>query len=752
MKGTFFSADFVKDSNGDLRLLELNTDTSVYEDKISDIDLVEFISILQTNSIDTLDIIYKPFIHKGIVEHIKSTIESDATFITTINLHDEDRNTIYPSAVTDADNKFILRLAYDEGAILDSTYAKNRLNVFKLFESGSASDKVVPFYHSGSDGIVNTLTNTINPSNIPDATVKDVDESFNPIDFHKLGSEVDGESDADKWAGFANAIKAEDKLIEQFCYHSSSLTGGNKLISTRVVSIVYGSNLDVTNVLSYSSPAVFALPTSLDTEINTGSYTNKLSDSHYYEYTTSIPNKGSAGILSTHKVLLHPTGAAVIDDIEVGDKVKSYFISGSPNDSSNLESIEWNVSGSSFPSGSYITSSDVVYVEKDDLKYGLMVELKVDNDSVFSGVNKQYLIYESSSDSTKYKVAGQIDHTTDYFFDADENIVDIDESNIYVTSDTGLKFVELDVEDTDTYLISGSTSFQSIVSHNAPCFIAGTKIAVGEGSDQLVNIEDVKIGDKVLSFNFKTNSPELQEVNATGVKKVSKTVTYTFEGGDTLEATLDHPLYCKHHGWVSNNPDYTSEIYNLQTTLISTDCEIQKSDGTFAKVTGIDINEKDTVVYNLRSVSNNHNFYANSFLAHNRFCFIAGTEITLGDGDVKHIEDIVAGEKVLTFNDESKENVVESVGDVKSRTVDSTLTLSFDSVSITCTAEHPFYVNGKYINAADLKVGDVCKTVEGETTLKSVEVNDSSVEVFNLHSVGDNHNFYANGILVHNKL
>ena len=50
MKGTLFSADFVKDSNGDLRLLELNTDTGILENELSNLNLIEFVNVLQTNN------------------------------------------------------------------------------------------------------------------------------------------------------------------------------------------------------------------------------------------------------------------------------------------------------------------------------------------------------------------------------------------------------------------------------------------------------------------------------------------------------------------------------------------------------------------------------------------------------------------------------------------------------------------------------------------------------------------------------
>ena len=47
MKGTLFSADFVNDISGDLRLLELNTDTGI--SSIDDISLDSFFNVLSYN-------------------------------------------------------------------------------------------------------------------------------------------------------------------------------------------------------------------------------------------------------------------------------------------------------------------------------------------------------------------------------------------------------------------------------------------------------------------------------------------------------------------------------------------------------------------------------------------------------------------------------------------------------------------------------------------------------------------------------
>ena len=67
MKGTLFSADFVKDNSGNLRLLELNTDTAFIANTLSSrFDFTSFNTLLSDNTITELVVIYK-FFHKNFI-------------------------------------------------------------------------------------------------------------------------------------------------------------------------------------------------------------------------------------------------------------------------------------------------------------------------------------------------------------------------------------------------------------------------------------------------------------------------------------------------------------------------------------------------------------------------------------------------------------------------------------------------------------------------------------------------------------
>ncbi len=86
-------------------------------------------------------------------------------------------------------------------------------------------------------------------------------------------------------------------------------------------------DLDVLTLHSYKISSIFDLPTDLSSEIVENQYTNKLSDYHYYEFTTNFIKNDSAGILSTHEVLTNENTYKPISEFIVGDYVKSYYIS-----------------------------------------------------------------------------------------------------------------------------------------------------------------------------------------------------------------------------------------------------------------------------------------------------------------------------------------------------------------------------------------------------------------------------------------
>jgi len=128
-------------------------------------------------------------------------------------------------------------------------------------------------------------------------------------------------------------------------------------------------------------------------------------------------------------------------------------------------------------------------------------------------------------------------------------------------------------------------------------------------------------------------------------------------------------------------------------------------------------------------------------------CFIEGTEIQMANG-MKFIEDITVGDMVKSFDLKSNTIMNSKVMETFIHTPHNYMIING---IIKTTDNHPFYSNGNWIEAGDLSIGDKILHVDGlEHTIKTIELSDESVTVYNFE-VDGTHNYFAEGYLVHNK-
>lgn len=142
-------------------------------------------------------------------------------------------------------------------------------------------------------------------------------------------------------------------------------------------------------------------------------------------------------------------------------------------------------------------------------------------------------------------------------------------------------------------------------------------------------------------------------------------------------------------------------------------------------------------------------------------CFPAGTLVHTDCGPVP-IEEIKVGEhRALSWcgGDGLRYN---NVAASRVKMADAIVRVEFSSgAAIECTPDHKVYVVGKgYVEVADMSVGDEVKEVVANTsesmlrslssaTVTHTETRSECVEVYDIQ-VDNDHNFFANGILVHN--
>ena len=149
-------------------------------------------------------------------------------------------------------------------------------------------------------------------------------------------------------------------------------------------------------------------------------------------------------------------------------------------------------------------------------------------------------------------------------------------------------------------------------------------------------------------------------------------------------------------------------------------------------------------------------------------CFLPGTSITLFDGSSINIEDIIGGESLLTYNTEKLTFEEGLVTNIFTPIHNDIIKLIIGNNTIDCTSTHPFWSVNKNewvswnpkqtilnmnINIEQLEIGDILLNEKNEEVILDniIEMDTEDIVTYDI-SVEPNHTYYANTILVHNKL
>ena len=138
------------------------------------------------------------------------------------------------------------------------------------------------------------------------------------------------------------------------------------------------------------------------------------------------------------------------------------------------------------------------------------------------------------------------------------------------------------------------------------CFIAGTLISTSSGFKR---IENIAIGDIVLSYNEKKKQNEYSEVVQTMIHILNEPIYTLYIENEKLEVTGIHRFYI-----VRNNKNFWIPASDLQVGDF-----VLFANGTLHKINKITVDIRFIPVYNFE-VSGNHNYYVgvNQILAHNK--------------------------------------------------------------------------------------------------------------------------------------
>jgi len=275
MKGTFISSDYIKARDNSIRLVEINTDTVVYGGLTeSEFSWQPLVDTLSSGSYNSLHIIYKPELHLDTVTALRTLVGNELPSVN-VTVTSLDLLEIYPDDIEDADDKYILRMAYDENAILDSEYCKNSFKALQLMHEYNHTSSIVPFYGVSGSTTYDTLNTASYSENVPNAVVK-WNQGNSDVMFHKITN----------WNAAKSDLNSQYAYLQSFEISSEALSD-NVAWAYRNYSIVYGpslSSLDLGTTIAYPK---FSLPSIAQANIAGISSNTELPVKHYHEFSTS---------------------------------------------------------------------------------------------------------------------------------------------------------------------------------------------------------------------------------------------------------------------------------------------------------------------------------------------------------------------------------------------------------------------------------------------------------------------------------
>ena len=148
------------------------------------------------------------------------------------------------------------------------------------------------------------------------------------------------------------------------------------------------------------------------------------------------------------------------------------------------------------------------------------------------------------------------------------------------------------------------------------CFVEGTKVTMFDFTEK--NIEDIIIGDIVITYNETTGEQEPGEVKNIASPIKNNIVEYILSNGTIVKSTTCHPYWVIDKGWSSKDPELTKRLYQFYASQIELNDILLNLKNEEVIINNINILPENNVnTYNIQIIGN-HTYYANGILVHNK--------------------------------------------------------------------------------------------------------------------------------------
>jgi hypothetical protein len=518
MKALIIGTDFLKDSDGNLRIIETNTNVGIHNEMTPSLDWVSFKQFLIDNSLSKLHFIYT---EGNLIANDELVNQFDTT---TPNISMEDKmreimvelggtyeahivakNSITVPFIEDAEDTLIIRTSYDTTAIVDEEYTKDKVNFHRLISGKEYSTKI--YYHSDTDTSLNVdnltelhLTDGDAPNYVIKTRAPHTTDYINYPKFYKVASLEDLES--------LKSSLTDSEFMEEYHLNNQNFING-KIGAIRSLDILYGPTLSCLHLGSYMATS----PIKNNEWGTTYNETGLMSQESRLLWMTKGPHyrKIMTGyILDDDTPIIYADGSLKYpNEILVDDEVKTVLLPWIPENEADENGNPLYLSG--INSGSFasdlntftIGSSSVVGLGS-ETKEALMIRVTLENGIVYEDLpNSDMMIEEYDTLRTTFKYTNRFRvNDSIVFFDYNNNtLVKSKITELQVVYVTRVIY-ELNVEANDIFLpIADSDLGLSFIQHNP----GGCQWYCGPGSCIYWTCSGCIFCDQKSDISFKEN-------------------------------------------------------------------------------------------------------------------------------------------------------------------------------------------------------------------------------------------------------
>lgn len=247
MKATIIGTDLLKHGDS-VKILDINSNPEIYNKGAEFFDYDSLFNMLSKNYIKEFHFIKTDQDYSNLNDNINSTFESK--LIENCNKYDIEyisysvaHNSISVPTISDSRDKFILRQAYDEYALVDSTYCFDKYQFISLMDGSSYIPNSFFYSDELHHNSLNSLdiNDSIFPNIIQKSRFNKKDSSTLPI----LSKYFDELELIDKKSNLH-----KDLIIQEFVIDTENIVDGYWNV-IKSFDIIYGLNLDTINMGGY---------------------------------------------------------------------------------------------------------------------------------------------------------------------------------------------------------------------------------------------------------------------------------------------------------------------------------------------------------------------------------------------------------------------------------------------------------------------------------------------------------------------